>query len=433
MPVASHGAAGDLPAAAEMVFYSDHLKTVLLPFWLQRSIDEQHGGYFTCFDSEGRTLLSQDKFTWSQGRMVWVWAKLASMGIFAPQERPRFLALARSGADFLMQHCLLPNGHCTFLMTRAGTPKQQSPDLPLDSSVYADCFVVLGLARYAAVSGDQSAAQFALRLYRSVVRRISSGQFNSEPYPTPPGYQVHGIPMILLNTAQELAGGLAALAMAEAADAQQAAELYLRQTLAFAAPDGTLHECITTAGDFDHQTLLGRYTNPGHALEDMWFVLHQVRGGDNAFARRTIARAGANIQRAFAIGWDAEHGGLFQFADQDGGQPRGSIAGIENEKMTHKVINDWANKLWWVHSEALYATLLAWRLSGDDTFLALYHKVRDYTFRTFPNPDPAIGEWIQIRDRQGRPEQKVVALPVKDPFHIIRNVALMIDLLADAR
>ena len=32
-------------------------------------------------------------------------------------------------------------------------------------------------------------------------------------------------------------------------------------------------------------------------------------------------------------------------------------------------------------------------------------------------------------DRQGKPEQKVVALPVKDPFHIIRNVALIIELL----
>ena len=68
----------------------------------------------------------------------------------------------------------------------------------------------------------------------------------------------------------------------------------------------------------------------------------------------------------------------------------------------------------------------------DDELLALYRQVFDYTFRTFPNPDREIGEWIQIRDRQGRPEQRVVALPVKDPFHIIRNVAQIIELLAIA-
>ena len=41
-------------------------------------------------------------------------------------------------------------------------------------------------------------------------------------------------------------------------------------------------------------------------------------------------------------------------------------------------------------------------------------------FRTTTKP---IGEWIQIGNRQGEPMEKVVALPVKDPFHIIRNFA----------
>jgi N-acylglucosamine 2-epimerase len=55
--------------------------------------------------------------------------------------------------------------------------------------------------------------------------------------------------------------------------------------------------------------------------------------------------------------------------------------------------------------------------------------VHEYTFRVFPNPDQGIGEWIQIRDREGAPESKVVALPVKDPFHITRNLILIVDLL----
>jgi N-acylglucosamine 2-epimerase len=80
----------------------------------------------------------------------------------------------------------------------------------------------------------------------------------------------------------------------------------------------------------------------------------------------------------------------------------------------------WSNKLWWVHSEALYALVLAFEHTRDPWFLDAYWKYHEYVFRTFPNPDPAIGEWIQIRDRAGRPEDKVVALPVKDPYHITR-------------
>jgi N-acylglucosamine 2-epimerase len=35
-------------------------------------------------------------------------------------------------------------------------------------------------------------------------------------------------------------------------------------------------------------------------------------------------------------------------------------------------------------------------------------------------PDPSGKEWIQIRDREGTPIRRVVALPVKDPYHIAR-------------
>ena len=65
----------------------------------------------------------------------------------------------------------------------------------------------------------------------------------------------------------------------------------------------------------------------------------------------------------------------------------------------------------------------------DEDFLRLFEKVFDYTYKTFPNPNREIGEWIQIRTRDGAPQEKVVALPVKDPYHIIRNVILIIELL----
>jgi N-acylglucosamine 2-epimerase len=43
-----------------------------------------------------------------------------------------------------------------------------------------------------------------------------------------------------------------------------------------------------------------------------------------------------------------------------------------------------------------------------------------------------VREWIQIRDRAGRPLQKVVALPVKDPFHIMRCFMLAVERAAPA-
>ena len=97
--------------------------------------------------------------------------------------------------------------------------------------------------------------------------------------------------------------------------------------------------------------------------------------------------------------------------------------------MVRKLGSNWLNKLWWPHSEAIYALLLALDQMGESWMEEWFWRVHDYTLKTFPNPDKSVGEWIQIRDRQGRPESKVVALPVKDPFHIVRALALAIPVL----
>ena len=134
------------------------------------------------------------------------------------------------------------------------------------------------------------------------------------------------------------------------------------------------------------------------------------------------------LKNALRIGWDEEYGGICLFRDFRGGEPTGTVLNPE-EPMYKKATEDKYSKLWWVHSEAMYTTLLCYKKTKDEDFLRLFEKVFDYTYKTFPNPNREIGEWIQIRTRDGKPQEKVVALPVKDPYHIIRNVILIIELL----
>lgn len=86
--------------------------------------------------------------------------------------------------------------------------------------------------------------------------------------------------------------------------------------------------------------------------------------------------------------------------------------------MVRKIRQDWSGKVWWVHGEAPYTTLLGYELTKKLSLFELYERIRDYTFKTFPNPNGDMGEWIKIRDREGNFANKVVALPVKDPLHI---------------
>jgi N-acylglucosamine 2-epimerase len=124
---------------------------------------------------------------------------------------------------------------------------------------------------------------------------------------------------------------------------------------------------------------------------------------------------------------------LLLFVDQDSGEPKGNVAEYKNHILLNKVVSDWQCKLWWPHSEALYTSMLAYNITNDNFFSNMYNKVHEYTFSTFPNKNKDIGEWIQIRDRKGNSINKTVALPVKDPFHVMRNVILIIELLSKCK
>ena len=410
-------------------FYEHELKNSILPYWLPRCEDRQFGGFINCYSNDGRQLASYDKYTWSQGRFVWVFSRLAGTEapVFSAEERREFLRLAKNGVDFLMKYALIGanDWRCSFLMERDGTHKVVSPGAPLDMSIYADCFVVLGLGMYSAVSGEKEPYTFAKKLYESIVDRVRSGRFNTLPYPLSPCYRAHGIPMILDNTAREL------LRAAEVLDKDYVNRLkqdmisYAEDILFhFTDAENAVHEIITEDNRFFPQ-ILGQHMNPGHTIEDVWFLLDASELTDNPEWKKKIFEI---AKKAFETGWDEEYGGLLHFCGMEGGEPLGDDSGVENETMT-KQLSGWGDKLWWPHSEALYTSLRCCFDSGNEEFLKWHDKVFDYTFRTFPQRDPEIREWQQIRLRDGSPQDKVVALPVKDPFHISRDLILIIELL----
>ncbi len=411
-------------------FYSDVLTNELLKFWLPECVDKENGGFVNCYTNDGKRLISKDKYTWSQGRFVWLWSKLASMesDIFTDKDRSKFLELAKNGRDFLYEHCLLgkDDWRCTFLMDETGKAKYVNNAPALDMSISADCFVVLGFARYVNVTKDIETWEFTKKLYASILERYKSGKFYSLPYPLSSKYRAHGKPMMLTCLATEMFWAAEKVERSLCDQYKTDTKKYSDDIFEhFVDKDGAIREVIRSDNTLLDE-LFGEHINPGHTIEDMWFQLDAVEVVGNEERVADITKV---AKHAYEIGWDKEFGGFLHFAGLNGGEPTGKIEESKDEAQMPLVLGDWGSKLWWVHSEALYTSLRLYDKTKDEKFLEYYYKTEEYAFRTFPNPDRNIREWIQIRTREGVPQDKVVALPVKDPFHIIRNVTLIIELL----
>lgn len=421
-------------------FYRSHLESVILPFWLDRALDEKRGGIFNCVDDVTGERVADDKFVWSQARWAWTAAhaaRMAERGLLSV-DADRLERHARQTVDFLLEHAFLGGaeagrGNVAYLLSADGEKREFLPGKGHDISFFADCFVALALTGVARVTGDASYLEEALDVYASIRRRLAAAQVRSEPYPLPPGARAHAWPMIMLNVAQELeralraagdvrAGRLAADALA---DMDEVLDVFVR-------PDGLVAEVLVPG---DTISLLARHVTPGHAIESMWFVIEQAltHGRSNA-----VARASGVIAASHAAGWDSEYGGLFRYLVPEPGanaaEPSGARRQPDGEPQgpfEKLILDTWDTKIWWPHSEALYATLLAAEVTNDAGFKALHDRTFAYTFSTFPNPAAGVGEWIHIRDRQGRPLKKVVGLPVKDPYHVTRNLMLLVELLSE--
>lgn len=408
-------------------FYIDQLKNNILPFWMDGCLDREYGGFLNCYDNRKKELLSCKKFAWSQGRFVWMFSALAQLGddVFSREERDTFLSYAKNGADFLKQHVFIGDTlRCSFLMERSGDHILQDGFDVCDTSIYADCFVAAGFLRYAAAAGDEAYFDLGCALCQDIERRVAENKYYTLPYPSPANADMHGIPMILLNVATEAALSCEAFSRDSSAARKRVRDHAGRILTRFVDDREVLREMHFNAPGF-RQTLLGRYTNPGHTIEDFWFLVHAF----DLLGEEVPGTVYSVLRNALNNGWDKEYGGIRLFADCFGGEPAGPLTGIEEEPMTRQVLDNNSDKVWWVHSEALYSLVLAYTRTGDQDFWDWYVKVHRYVFRTFPNPNKDEGEWIQIRDREGRPSAKLVALPVKDPYHISRNFILLLKLL----
>ena len=377
--------------------YRTLLNDGIIPFWLKHGVDREYGGVLSCMKEDG-TVVSTEKYTWSQARFVWTMSALYNRF----EKRPEFLEVARQTLDFLLAHGRDEQGRFVYRMSREGEHLEGA------TSIYADCFVVYGIGEYCRAVPDPELMATARAILARVRRRVEEPDFGeTAPYGLPPGRRVHGIPMILTEVTGELAETLGDAEL-EAGALEYANRILNR----FVQPDRKLLLEFLT---HDYGLLPpneGTFVMPGHAIESMWFILHRARrAGDTAMIRRAVEV----IRWHLEFGWDPEYGGIFLGMDAEGHPP---------------YLPNGDKKLWWPHTEALNAVLLAGQLTGEPWCEEWYQRLHDWSFAHFPME--GCGEWWQRLDHQGRQSTELIALPVKDPFHLPRAVILILQLLSAA-
>ena len=366
----------------------------VVPFWLRHAPDPVHGGYMNCLDRDG-SVYNTDKAMWIQCRAVWTFSKLCN----SLERREEWLNAAREGFDFIMKHGFDSDGRMFFVVTRDGRPLRKSRYL------YTETFGAIACAEYARATGDEWAAAKAKETYRLLVDLYRTpGRLAPKIIPTTRVTRAHAMSMILIATTQELR-----LLDTDPLHREVVDEA-LRQIIEWFMKPGesALFETVGPSGErLDSPE--GRCLNPGHAIETSWFLMHEaLHRSDDALLRSALNILDWSLDR----GWDIDYGGILSFVDLEGKPP---------EQL------EWDMKLWWPHTEALYALLLAHHLTGDTKYATWYERVHEWSFTHFP--DPEFGEWFGYLHRDGSVSLRLKGSMWKGPFHLPRALLYGLKLL----
>jgi len=368
--------------------YSELYKKTLLeniiPFWERYSIDPQNGGYFSCLDAEGK-VFDTDKFIWLQGRQAWTF----SMFYNQVEKNENWLSVAKTGIDFLRRHGMDKNGNFYFSTNKEGKPLVKA------YNVFADCFAAMAFSQYAIATGDEAIKELARRTYFNILKRKDNPKGIYEKNTDVRPLKGFSLPMILSNLVLELEHIL------PPEEVEKTIDYSVREVMEvfFDRQSGLIFENVLPDGSH-HDSFNGRLLNPGHGIEAMWFMIDiGARRNDTLL----IKQATQVIINILNHSWDQEYGGIFYFMDAKGYPPQQL---------------EWDQKLWWVHLESLVALAKAFEHTQDEQVMAWYHKVHEYTWAHFSDPNK--GEWFGYLNREGKVLLNLKGGKWKGCFHVPR-------------
>lgn len=364
--------------------YKNALLNDIIPFWERNSIDREHGGYFTCLQTNGK-VYDTDKFMWLQGRQAWTFSMLYNK----VEKNDKWLQIAKHGIDFIIKHGMDQSGNFYFSTTKEGKPLVQP------YNIFSDCFAAMAFSQYALAAGDEDIKKLAKKTYLNILKKKDHPKGVYEKSTSERPLKSFSLPMILSNLVLELESVLDEEEVNKTIDfsINEVMNVFLDKK------SGLVYEFVRPDGSHE-DSFNGRLINPGHGLEAMWFMIDiGVRRKDS----QLINRAADTILKIIDYGWDQKYGGIFYFMDSMDKPPQQL---------------EWDQKLWWVHLEALVALAKAYEQTGRKELMEWYKKVHEYAWTHFADPED--GEWFGYLNRRGEVLLDLKGGKWKGCFHVPR-------------
>ena len=404
----------------------EYTEGALLPFWIQRTVDQKQGGYITHFNEFGEDAGDDEKSLIAMTRSVFTYSQAYRHGFGGEVMKE----MAAHGVRFLLDKMWdSENGGFHWMVNRAGvaTNKQKIG--------YGHSFAIYSLSEYTLATGDPVGLEYAEKVFdllqKYAVDTHYGGywEFFAEDWSLM-GLGAPGGDRKTLDVHMHLMEAFTTLYEASGKEIhrrklQESIDILIHKIMdpktGTGIPQFWADWSVAPQIKFDIVWGWDRFqdggqkasavdnTSYGHNSEFGWLLLHALKVG-----KIDVAPYLDNIKKAFyhsmENGIDWEHGGVYVEGSHSGGP-----TDLEKE--------------FWQQAEMLIGMLDAYLLTKDSQFLKAYEQVHRFVFDKMINRNT--GEWWPLMTREGEPIWRHMAHNWKINYHNVRSMILSYEKLGE--
>ena len=404
-----------------------HLEQGIIPFWQQRCLDREHGGYLTNFDEQGRDLGTPEKYLNTQCRIIWGFSRFHRLY----PALPGLQEVAQAGVDFLLRHFWDPvHGGWYWKVHRDGSRLDDG------KVVYGQSFAIYALAEYTRATEDARGLDYAGRTFDLLQKHCADTRYGGYYENFEPDWQIsaggfcagdrkgldtHMHLMEAFTTLAEASGAaihrrklgeIIGLIVAHMIDPRSGCGRNQFDLAFLPIPAIAIRRTWNAEREGEAPPQPTDTTSYGHNVELVWLMRRAVEAAGLSLAdfKPTMRRI---LDHAAEHGVDWEYGGIYRDGTHDGG-----ALILEKE--------------FWQHSESLVGFLEGAELFDEPRYADAAEAIWDFVNRHMIVH--AVGEWRTLLDRKGKPIDPNIGNPWKVCYHtgraMVESIGLLDKLLA---
>jgi mannobiose 2-epimerase len=370
-----------------------HLREKILPFWINRMVDNEQGGFYGWADNNGKITKDAGKGAVMNTRILWTFSSAYSMF-----KDKKYLDMAKRSYNFIVDHFVdKENGGIYWMLDHKGNPMESK------KQIYAEAFAIYSFSEYYKATGNKK----ALELAQDIFKLIEKHSFD----PDRNGYfEAYSRDWKILDDLRLSDKDI---------NEKKTTNTHLHILEAYSNLLSTVHDealldrLVNLIDLFINRLInpvnnhlimfFDEFWNPrsvkfsyGHDIETSWLLTEAAKTTGSDLLIEECRVASNKIAETILKNGTAGDGSIY------------------NEVKEDNMLDD--DRHWWPQAEGMVGFMNAYQHTGDEIFVEAVFKIWGFIKKYMIHPE--LGEWyFRVNKKYEPAPEEEFAGPWKGPYH----------------